>query len=392
MTGPTRRWLFWGLGGFASALACLVLGAWLAASWRGTDQAARIATALPTSQPPARTLPSPPPEAPWTVVELTLETVTEPGPPPLSVTPTPASQAAGSGVPALTDVDNASDQPDAPEPGRALTDTDTSTDTPVLPMDPDQAAPAQTAALALAAKKPAAEAVPWITVVIDDIGPHVRWSRRAVAMPGPLTMAVLPYAAQARTLEALALANGHEVIAHIPMEPLSAAADPGPGVLTRAANEAELLATLRQNLNGLAGYTGVNNHMGSGLTADADAMRVVMAELKRRSLFFLDSRTSARSQGVAMAAQVGVPHTARDVFLDHDRNRAAITAAWAKALAMAQRRGTAVVIGHPYPETLAVLTAWMASRDDDDPVLVPLSQMIARRAAAGTAISVAEPG
>ncbi|WP_042956149.1 divergent polysaccharide deacetylase family protein, partial [Pseudomonas syringae] len=39
----------------------------------------------------------------------------------------------------------------------------------------------------------------------------------------------------------------------------------------------------------------INNHMGSRMTAEPVAMTWLMAELQRRHLFFVDSRTSAKT-------------------------------------------------------------------------------------------------
>ena len=40
---------------------------------------------------------------------------------------------------------------------------------------------------------------------------------------------------------------------------------------------------------------GVNNHMGSRFTADRDLMRVLLKPVKDRGLFFVDSRTTAKT-------------------------------------------------------------------------------------------------
>ncbi len=91
-------------------------------------------------------------------------------------------------------------------------------------------------------------------------------------------------------------------------------------------------------------------------------MRAVLGVVKEKGLFFLDSRTTNASVAGAEAAALGVPFLARDVFLD---DVAAETSAKGgvpealetprgrRALALAAKRGEAIVIGHPRKETLA---------------------------------------
>jgi polysaccharide deacetylase 2 family uncharacterized protein YibQ len=103
-------------------------------------------------------------------------------------------------------------------------------------------------------------------------------------------------------------------------------------------------------------YTaGINNHMGSRMTAQPEAMAWLMGELQRRNKFFVDSRTSARTVAAAEAQKIGLASVSRDVFLDDERTEAAITTQLQTAIKLAHKQGSAVMIGHPYPQTLAVL-------------------------------------
>lgn len=103
-------------------------------------------------------------------------------------------------------------------------------------------------------------------------------------------------------------------------------------------------------------YTaGINNHMGSRMTAEPGAMAWLMGELQRRHKFFVDSRTSAKTVAAAEAQKIDLAHVSRDVFLDDERTEAAITTQLQTAIKLAHKQGSAVMIGHPYPQTLAVL-------------------------------------
>ena len=71
------------------------------------------------------------------------------------------------------------------------------------------------------------------------------------------------------------------------------------------------------------GAVGVNNHEGSALTENKEAMKFLMAELKARNLFFLDSLTNPKSVAYATAIEFGLKAARRDVFLDNDSDNPA---------------------------------------------------------------------
>jgi uncharacterized protein len=165
---------------------------------------------------------------------------------------------------------------------------------------------------------------------------------------------------------------------HLPMEGRTSA-NPGPQALRTSLSTDERLARLRWNLARFKGFAGVNNHMGSRYTEDDPGMRQVLTELKRRNLFFIDSRTTSKSAARQASADLAVPYAERDVFLDNDQDSHHITIQLAEAEARARAHGTAIAIGHPHSATLSTLTAWqktLAKRGID---LVPASQIIAVR-------------
>jgi polysaccharide deacetylase 2 family uncharacterized protein YibQ len=160
------------------------------------------------------------------------------------------------------------------------------------------------------------------------------------------------------------------------MEPMSHAESMGPNGLTVGLAHDELLRRLRWNLDRFEGYVGINNHMGSRFTHDAASMTPVMEELRARGLLFLDSRTIANSAGVALARQIGVPHAARDVFLDNENSAVAVTAQLAVVEQIARRHGSAIAIGHPHDATIEQLRFWLAGLANRGFTLVPVSAIV----------------
>jgi polysaccharide deacetylase 2 family uncharacterized protein YibQ len=222
-----------------------------------------------------------------------------------------------------------------------------------------------------------------VAVVLDDLGLDRPQTARASALPGPLTLSFMTYAPDVRTQASVARAHGHELLVHVPMEPVDHRQNPGPKALLVDLNPVELVGRLNWGLQQFDGFVGLNNHMGSRFTASPHAMAAIMPEIARRGLLFLDSRTANRSVAATTAAAHGVPHVTRDVFLDDVDTRAAVRAQLGQLEAVARRQGYGVAIGHPRPATLAELEPWLARLERIGLVLVPLSAIVRARRGPG---------
>jgi uncharacterized protein len=195
-----------------------------------------------------------------------------------------------------------------------------------------------------------------LAIVLDDAGYSLDTVNEVACLPLAIAVAVLPNAAQSAAVARLLASTGREILLHLPME---AAANhgpgPGPGAITVGESAAEIAKTVGAALAVVPQAVGVNNHMGSVATANLQTMDALMAALRPRGLYFLDSRTTPESQGERAARQAGVPVLRRDVFLDLVDDPAAIRRGLEHALGLARRDGRAVAIGHVHPTTIAVL-------------------------------------
>jgi hypothetical protein len=255
-------------------------------------------------------------------------------------------------------------------------------------MMPAPAAPPQQVAAVAAwirnsVPAPPRDAHPRIAVVIDDLGLDRSRSARAIALPGPLTLAFLPYATDLPRQTEAARKAGHELLVHIPMEPIGKNADAGPSPLDVELSSEQVLQRLRWDLGRFEGYVGIDNHMGSRFTGDAEALQPVMRELHDRGLLFIDSRTVAHSAGGEVARKYGVPHAGRDVFLDDEISAPAIAVQLAELERVARRNGSAIAIGHPHDQTLDALTSWLRDLPSKGFVLVPVSAIVKERGGEG---------
>ncbi|MDR3325830.1 MAG: divergent polysaccharide deacetylase family protein [Rhodospirillaceae bacterium] len=218
-----------------------------------------------------------------------------------------------------------------------------------------------------------------IAVIIDDMGLDKRRSKEILQLSGPLTVSFMSYADDLNRQTREASANGHELMMHIPMEPLISSLDAGPSVLKVNLSIEELKKRLIYNLNRFNGYVGINNHMGSKFTACTFGMQVLMDELYLRGVLFIDSLTTHNSVGLKIARKSGVPTAERNVFLDNIGNMMSINDQLIKLEKLAHKNGNAIAIGHPRDETIKALATWLPTLSKKGLTLVPISHVVKTR-------------
>lgn len=195
-----------------------------------------------------------------------------------------------------------------------------------------------------------------VAIVIDDMGEDMASIMRLLKLDATVTVAVLPYLAHSKDVANLAHEGGLEVLLHVPMEPKNMEAnDPGKGALLVNMATKDVRSVLIADMDAVPYITGVNNHMGSRFTEDASLMKEVLAVVKERGLFFLDSKTTGKSKALSAAREAGVRSIGRDVFLDNEQDKEYILGQMRELIVIAKKRGKAIAIGHPHAETLSAL-------------------------------------
>jgi len=221
-----------------------------------------------------------------------------------------------------------------------------------------------------------AEPIASVSIIIDDLGNSLRYGKRTIQLPGAIACAILPHTRYSEHLAELTRAYSKEVILHLPM--VSTGGDePGPGNLDSHMLALEVAMTLAYDLQTVPHAVGVSNHMGSLLTQQREPMRLLMRAIADRGdLFFVDSRTTADSAAGNIAQELGLPHLVRNIFLDNVREVEAINRQFDKLVAIARDHGSALAIGHPYPETLEVLERRLPALASSGVELVSLSKLL----------------
>ena len=230
---------------------------------------------------------------------------------------------------------------------------------------------------------------PKLAIIIDDMGLARGHTQDIIDLSAPLTLAFLPYAERLEDFTIPAKDKGHELIIHVPMEPMNPDLDLGPHGLRTGMSEEDFKIVMKDNIfNAFGGYVGINNHMGSKLTQNTEAMGWVMGELAEKNLFFVDSKTIATSIAAKTAAQYNVPYAERDVFLDHYDTIDSVRKALYQLELVAMRKGVGIAIGHPKLHTVKALQEWMPDATARGFEFVPVSAVIHKSAVKRSAAPV----
>jgi uncharacterized protein len=218
--------------------------------------------------------------------------------------------------------------------------------------------------------------LPLVAIIIDDIGYDRPIAEKFMSLEVPLTLSFLPHAPFSRTILGKARDKGLEAMLHLPMEPIEYPdVNPGPGALMSNMTPDELIEQLEQNISRLEGIKGVNNHMGSRLSASSEQMRQIFSILKKKGLYYVDSRTGAETAAPLSAGLLQLPFAERDIFIDHLEDAAFIRSQMDKLVQRARRQGYAIGIAHPHPITYDILKELMPELKEQVQI-VPASMVV----------------
>jgi len=217
---------------------------------------------------------------------------------------------------------------------------------------------------------------PKVGIIIDDLGYDRSLANAFIELDIPLTLSVLPFTPNSRAVAQRARQEGREAMLHLPMEPINyPSVNPGDGVLLLSMDEKTIQEVLEDDLTQTPFIVGVNNHMGSRFTESEEKITIVLKELKKRNLYFVDSRTTSGTVAFKTAQKMAMKAAKRDIFLDNDLSEHALKIQMERLLSLAKHRGQAIGIGHPHQETLNLLRKYQPSFAHEIEV-VPVSSLV----------------
>ncbi|MDJ0814869.1 MAG: divergent polysaccharide deacetylase family protein [Desulfobacterales bacterium] len=218
--------------------------------------------------------------------------------------------------------------------------------------------------------------LPLVAIIIDDLGYDKKIAAKLGSLNANITFSILPHSPYQLSIARMSREKGIETMLHLPMEPVEYPnVDPGPGALLTSMSPDELIGQLKDNLKTLPDVKGVNNHMGSRMTTESGHLYQIFSILKKRNLYFVDSRTSAQTLCKPSARLFQIPFAQRDIFLDHRQDADFIRKQISGLIRIARHNGYAVAIGHPNFTTYQVLREMMPALQNAVE-LVPASKIV----------------
>jgi polysaccharide deacetylase 2 family uncharacterized protein YibQ len=217
---------------------------------------------------------------------------------------------------------------------------------------------------------------PKVAFIIDDLGYEIEVAKKMLELEFPMTLSILPFLKYSEYIAEEGKKNNQEIILHLPMEPNNSSVDPGPKAIKSYMSEEEIRQYVRECIFNFPYVIGLNNHMGSKITEDREIMKIILEEIKRYNLFFIDSMTSKNSIAYQVAEEMGVKTAKRSVFLDNENDMEYIKGQMLEVQEIALREGEAIVIGHGRINTFYVLKRMIPELIRAGIKIVPVSELV----------------
>ena len=225
-----------------------------------------------------------------------------------------------------------------------------------------------------------------VAIIIDDIGNDLGTVRELLKVDANITFAILPLCSHSRESAEMLHKAQKETLLHLPMEPNSYPKEkPGNGALFTDMNSEELIFQLEKDLASVPYVSGVNNHMGSKFMADEDKLILIFNKLKKKKLFFIDSRTAPSTKASAASEKVNIQMASRNkVFLDNNRDYNEIYKIILESAQNSSDTSPVIMIGHPYPETIRAIKDASLVLKEKGILIVPVSKLIKGKSYSGS--------
>jgi len=217
---------------------------------------------------------------------------------------------------------------------------------------------------------------PKAAFIIDDLGYETEVAKKMMELEFPVALSILPFLQYSEFTAEEGEKNNKEIMLHLPMEANNNGTDPGPGAIKSDMSEEEIRQAVRDCIFNFPYIIGVNNHMGSKITEDREIMEIVLEEIKKYNLFFIDSVTTKDSIAYEVAREMEIKSAVRSVFLDNENDMDYIKGQILEVQETALREGEAIAIGHSRINTFYVLKRMVPELIKAGIEIVPVSELV----------------
>ncbi|MEW5757863.1 MAG: divergent polysaccharide deacetylase family protein [Candidatus Omnitrophota bacterium] len=218
---------------------------------------------------------------------------------------------------------------------------------------------------------------PKIAFVLDDWGYNLKNEKFIKDKNMPFTLAILPNLKYSTTVAKLAYAHNKEIVLHLPLEPKNKqdGALENNTILTTMDKD-KIQSILINDLKTVPHAKGASNHQGSRATEDEKIMAYIFNIIKKRNLYFLDSRSTQDSICRELSKKMKVRFAERAVFIDNKNELDYIKSQIRQLMRIAKVRKAAIGIGHDRELTLQAIKEMLPEIKKQGIKLVFVSQIL----------------
>lgn len=232
------------------------------------------------------------------------------------------------------------------------------------------------------ATEPVGTAKPaYVIIIIDDWGNNMAGSEELLALPIPLTGAVIPGMPFDKQDAQRLNDAGKEVMLHVPLEPEKGKASwLGPKGITVGMPKEKILDILNQAKVDMPYIKGMNNHMGSKAMKNETIVKTLMEFAAQNGLYFVDSGTTTTELSEKYTKLNNMPFLKRSVFLDNTPSTEHVKSKLRELQEVAKEKGYAIGIGHVGPQkgphTARALKELIPQMQKDGITFITVSQLL----------------
>ncbi len=217
---------------------------------------------------------------------------------------------------------------------------------------------------------------PKVAFIIDDLGYETEVAKKMMELEFPIALSILPFLQYSEFIAEEGKKNNQEIMLHSPMEPNNSSADPGPGAIKSYMSGEEIRQAVRGSIFDFPYVIGVNNHMGSKITEDREIMKIILEEIRRYNLFFIDSISTNDYIAYELSKELEIKSAVRSVFLDNENDMEHIKGQMLEVQETALREGEVIAIGHGRINTFYVLKRMVPELIKAGIEVVPVSELV----------------
>lgn len=171
----------------------------------------------------------------------------------------------------------------------------------------------------------------------------------------PFTVSIIPGTPFAGEIAQMAHNKNKQILVHMPMEPKGSFNNRYKWIVMEKMSQEKIEEVIREAIDSVPYAEGLNNHMGSLVTTDREAMEPVLKVLQDKDMFFVDSRTSSDSIAYSLARELKVRTIYNSVFLDNEKKPEYIEKQFNELISIGLDRGEVMGLAHADPVTSSTL-------------------------------------